>query len=57
MASDRDHGDLEQVKSATEMLPADVQDEEAVSPPYNISCAHLMPFRPVCAEQPIIAIS
>ena len=30
VASDRDHGELYQVKSATEMLPADVQDEAAV---------------------------
>ena len=37
VASDRDHGDLEQVKSATEMLPADVQDEAAVSPPNDTS--------------------
>lgn len=45
VASDRDHADLEQVKSATEMLPADVQDEEAVSPPYGISSTHLVPVK------------
>ena len=31
VASDRDHQDLDKVKSATEKIPADVQDEAAVS--------------------------
>lgn len=31
VASDRDHEELGQVKSATEMISADVQDEAAVN--------------------------
>ena len=56
VASDRDHGDLDQVKSATEMHPADVQDEAAVSSPHVTSSAHLMALRSFCAEQPITAV-